>query len=164
MTYRTGLGTDAHPLVAGRNLVLGGHIVPFELGLAGHSDGDVLVHAVIDALLGAAALGDIGSHFPSSDPGNAGISSITLLQETVNKVCEAGWMATFVDATIIAQRPTLAPHMGRIIAGLAGGLSLDEPQVNVKATTTDGLGFTGRGEGIAALAVVTVTHTRDATG
>jgi len=156
MSYRTGLGTDVHPLVTGRSLVLGGHSVPFEMGLDGHSDGDVLVHAVIDALLGAAALGDIGAHFPSTDPGNAGISSIVLLKRTVKKVREAGWKATFVDATIVAQRPTLAPHMGHIRAGLAAGLSLDETQVNVKATTTDGLGFTGRGEGIAALAVATL--------
>ena len=156
MTYRTGLGTDVHPLVAGRPLVLGGHSVPFEMGLDGHSDGDVLVHAVIDALLGAAALGDIGTHFSSSDPGNAGISSIVLLKRTVEKVRNAGWLATFVDATIVAQRPTLAPHIGRIKAGLAAGLSLDETQINVKATTTDGLGFTGRGEGIAALAVTTL--------
>jgi 2-C-methyl-D-erythritol 2,4-cyclodiphosphate synthase len=156
MTYRTGLGTDVHPLVAGRSLVLGGYSVPFEMGLDGHSDGDVLVHAVIDALLGAAALGDIGAHFPSSDPGNARISSIVLLKRTVEKVRDAGWRATFVDATIVAQRPTLAPHIGRIRAGLVAGLSLDETQVNVKATTTDGLGFTGRGEGIAALAVATL--------
>jgi 2-C-methyl-D-erythritol 2,4-cyclodiphosphate synthase len=156
MTHRTGLGTDVHPLVAGRPLVLGGYSVPFEMGLDGHSDGDVLVHAVIDALLGAAALGDIGSHFPSSDPRNAGISSIVLLKRTVEKVQSAGWMATFVDATIVAQRPTLAPHIGRIKAGLAAGLSLNETQVNVKATTTDGLGFTGRGEGIAALAAATL--------
>ena len=156
MTYRTGLGTDVHPLVAGRDLILGGHAVPFDLGLDGHSDGDVLTHAVIDALLGAAALGDIGAHFPSSDPGNAGISSITLLERTVEKVRDAGWKADFVDATIVAQRPTLAPHISRIRAGLAAGLSLEETQVNVKATTTDGLGFTGRGEGIAALAVATL--------
>jgi 2-C-methyl-D-erythritol 2,4-cyclodiphosphate synthase len=156
MSYRTGLGTDVHPLVAGRDLVLGGHTVPFELGLDGHSDGDVLTHAIIDALLGVAALGDIGTHFPSSDPGNAGISSITLLQRTVEKVREAGWMADFVDATIVAQRPTLAPHIGSIKSGLARALALDETQVNVKATTTDGLGFTGRGEGIAALAVATL--------
>ena len=163
MSYRTGLGVDVHPLVAGRLLVLGGHAVPHDLGLAGHSDGDVLAHAVIDALLGAAGLGDIGSLFPSSDPDLAGASSLALLDETVRRVAEAGWRATYVDATIVAQRPTLAPHIGRIRNGLAGALSLDSADVNVKATTTDALGFIGRGEGIAALAVATMTRVDPAT-
>ena len=162
MSYRTGLGADVHPLVAGRPLVLGGHAVPHDLGLAGHSDGDVLTHAVIDALLGAAGLGDIGSLFPSSDPKLAGVSSLALLDQTVRRVSEAGWRATYVDATIVAQRPTLAPHIARIRGGLAGALSLDLADVNVKATTTDALGFIGRGEGIAALAVATMTRVNPA--
>ncbi len=163
MSYRTGLGADVHPLAAGRPLVLGGHAVPHDVGLAGHSDGDVLTHAVIDALLGAAGLGDIGSLFPSSDPKLAGVSSLALLDETVCRVTEAGWRATYVDATIVAQRPTLAPHIARIRGGLAGALSLDLADVNVKATTTDALGFIGRGEGIAALAVATMTRVIAAT-
>ena len=162
MRYRTGLGADVHPLVAGRPLMLGGHAVPHDLGLAGHSDGDVLTHAVIDALLGAAGLGDIGSLFPSSDPKLAGVSSLALLDQTVRRVSEAGWRATYVDATIVTQRPTLAPHIARIRGGLAGALSLDLADVNVKATTTDALGFIGRGEGIAALAVATMTRVNPA--
>ena len=160
LTYRTGLGFDVHPLVPGRALVLGGHTVPHDAGLDGHSDGDVLSHAVIDALLGAAGLGDIGGHFPSDDPAYDGASSVRLLAVAVESAAEVGWKATFVDATIVAQRPVLAPHIGRIRSGLARALSLDESDVNVKATTTDGLGFTGRGEGIAALAVATLTTLR----
>ena len=156
MTQRTGQGIDVHPLVPNRPLVLGGQTIPFEMGLAGHSDGDALAHAVIDALLGGAGLGDIGSHFPSTDAAHAGASSLALVRQAVEKAAAAGWKATYVDATIVAQRPTLASHIGAIRAGLADALSLNESQVNVKATTTDGLGFTGRGEGIAALAVATV--------
>ncbi len=155
---RTGLGVDVHPLAAGRALVLGGVEVPFELGLSGHSDGDVLAHAVIDALLGAAGLGDIGAMFPSSDPSLAGASSLSMLARAADRARAAGWRATYVDATIVAQRPTLAPHVAGMRAGLAGALSLEVDEVNVKATTTDGLGLIGRGEGIAALAVATVTR------
>lgn len=158
MTHRTGIGTDIHPFAPGRPLVLGGHSVPHDMGLAGHSDGDVLAHAVIDALLGGAGLGDIGTHFPSSDPDLSGARSLSLLERTVDLAARAGWRATYVDATIVAQRPTLAPHIGRIRSGLAGALSLDPSEVNVKATTTDALGFIGRGEGIAALAVATVAR------
>lgn len=161
MTYRTGLGTDVHPLVAGRPLVLGGHSVPFEMGLDGHSDGDVLVHAVIDALLGAAALGDIGTHFSSSDPGNAGISSIVLLKRTVEKVRNAGWLATFVDATIVAQRPKLTEQITAMRSAIAAAIGIDASSVNIKATTEDGMGFTGTGDGIAALAVAAITELRE---
>ena len=159
MSVRTGLGIDIHPLAAGRDLVLGGVSVPFEMGLEGHSDGDVLAHAVIDALLGAAGLGDIGAMFPSSDPALAGASSLAMLAAAASRASEAGWRATYVDATIVAQRPILAPHVGGMRAGLAGALSMDTADVNVKATTTDRLGMIGRGEGIAALAVATVAAT-----
>ena len=152
---RIGTGYDVHPLVPGRPLTLGGITIPFERGLAGHSDGDVLVHAVIDALLGAAALGDIGHHFPSSDPRYQDISSLRLLEETM-RLLGGHWRIVNVDATILAERPFLKPFLGEMRQHLAGvlGLSLDE--VSIKATTTDGLGFTGRGEGIAAQAVALI--------
>ena len=156
MSARSGIGFDVHPLVEGRDLVLGGMSVAFEKGLSGHSDGDVLAHAVIDALLGAAGLGDIGVHFPSGDSRFEGIASTKLLRETVGLVAAGGWQATYVDATILAERPVLGPSIPRIQASLATHLTLDRSLVNVKATTTDGLGFVGRGEGIAALCVVTL--------
>ena len=155
MTVRTGIGIDAHPLVCGRALVLGGVDVPFEKGLGGHSDGDVLIHAVIDALLGAAGMGDIGDHFPASDPDLEGIASTVLLARTVDLLAARKWRATYVDATIIAERPALKPYMGRMKRAIADTLALREDEVNLKATTTDGLGFVGRGEGIAAVAVAT---------
>ena len=155
MTVRTGIGVDAHPLVGGRPLVLGGVDVPFESGLAGHSDGDVLIHAVIDALLGAAGLGDIGDHFPAADPDLEGIASTVLLSRTVDLLATAKWRATYVDATIIAERPALKPYLGRMERSIADTLGLTGDEVNLKATTTDGLGFAGRGEGVSAIAVAT---------
>jgi 2-C-methyl-D-erythritol 2,4-cyclodiphosphate synthase len=156
MTVRTGIGVDAHPLVEGRPLVLGGVEVPSDRGLSGHSDGDVLVHAVIDALLGAAGQGDIGTHFPSTDAGLKGIASTVLLARANEKLVEHRWRVTYVDATIVAERPALGPYVDRMRQTLADRLGLDADQVNVKATTTDGLGFVGRGEGISSLAVATV--------
>ena len=155
MTVRTGIGIDAHPLVGGRPLVLGGVDVPFEKGLGGHSDGDVLIHAVIDALLGAAGMGDIGDHFPASDPDLEGIASTVLLARTVDLLATRKWRATYVDATIIAERPALKPYLGRMKRAIADALGLREDEVNLKATTTDGLGFIGRGEGISTIAVAT---------
>ena len=156
MKARTGIGFDAHPLVEGRALVLGGVTVPFDRGLAGHSDGDVLSHAVIDALLGAAGLGDIGDHFPSGDPAYLGIASVDLLERTARLLGDRSWQPAYVDATIVAQQPVLKPYISQIRRGIAVSLGLGEDMVSVKATTTDHMGFTGRGEGIAALAVVTV--------
>ena len=156
MTARTGIGVDVHPLVEGRPLVLGGVTVPFARGLDGHSDGDVLVHAVIDAMLGGAGLGDIGTHFPSSDPKTEGIASSELLRRTADTLADSGWQTLYVDATILAERPVLRPYMAQIKQSLAALLRLDADSVNVKATTSDGLGLIGRGEGIAALAVATV--------
>ncbi len=156
MTARTGIGIDVHPLVEGRPLVLGGVTVPFARGLDGHSDGDVLVHAVIDAMLGGAGLEDIGTHFPSSDRETKGIASSVLLTRTVDTLADSGWQTLYVDATIVAERPVLRPHMAQIKQSLAALLRLDADSVNVKATTSDGLGSIGRGEGIAALAIATV--------
>ena len=155
MTVRSGIGVDAHPLMDGRPLVLGGVDVPFDKGLAGHSDGDVLIHAVIDALLGSAGMGDIGDHFPSADPGLKGIASTVLLARTVELLAAGKWRATYVDATIIAERPPLKPYLGHMKRSIADTLGLSEAEVNLKATTTDGLGFAGRGEGISAIAVAT---------
>ena len=156
MTPRSGIGVDVHPLVSGRPLVLGGVTIPFEKGVAGHSDGDVLIHAVIDALLGGAGLGDIGTHFPSSDSQYEGIASARLLGLTLDLLSRHGWRPLYVDATILAERPALRPFMDRMRQALATSLGLDLPNVNLKATTTDGLGFVGRGEGIGSLAVATV--------
>lgn len=153
---RTGIGIDVHPLAAGRDLVLGGITIPFESGLDGHSDGDVLVHAIIDALLGAAGLGDIGLHFPSSDDRYKGIASTKLLPPTLDLLNERRWRTTYVDATILAEQPVLRPYMDRIRESLAECMGVSKEEINVKATTTDGLGFVGRGEGIAALAVATI--------
>ena len=159
MTFRSGIGVDVHPLVEGRPLLLGGVSVPFEKGLLGHSDGDALVHAVIDALLGGAGLGDIGAHFPSSEPRYEGADSGELLVETVRLLAESGWRATYVDATILAERPPLSPYIGSMRQSLAGSLNVQTSQVNVKAKTTDGLGFLGKGEGVAALVVATLQPT-----
>ena len=153
---RIGSGFDAHRLVAGRPLILGGVTVPYHLGLDGHSDADVLTHAVCDALLGAAALGDLGRHFPSSDAALAGISSLDLLRRTVDLVAERGWTILNVDATIIAQRPKLAGHLEAMRDRLAEAAGVLPLEISLKATTTDGLGFTGRGEGIAAQAVALI--------
>ena len=156
MTIRSGIGFDVHPLVAGRPLVLGGVTLPHFSGLKGHSDGDTLTHAVIDAVLGGAGLGDIGTHFPSSDERYEGVESIVLLESTRDLLASSSWRVTYVDATIIAEEPKLSPFVTRMANNLSAALNLDAKSVNVKATTTDHLGFTGRREGIAALAVATL--------
>jgi 2-C-methyl-D-erythritol 2,4-cyclodiphosphate synthase len=150
---RIGQGFDAHRLVAGRPLVLGGVPIPFESGLEGHSDGDVLLHAVASALLGALGEGDLGRHFPSSDPALAGIPSRAIVERVAALVRSAGLAIGNVDATVVAEAPRLAPHLAKMQAALADALGTDPARVNVKATSTDGLGSVGRGEGIAALAV-----------
>ncbi|HQZ45030.1 MAG TPA: 2-C-methyl-D-erythritol 2,4-cyclodiphosphate synthase [Usitatibacteraceae bacterium] len=150
---RIGQGFDVHRLVAGRRLVIGGVEIAHDKGLQGHSDADVLLHAVCDALLGAAALGDIGRHFPDSDPRYAGADSRELLRHVAKLLRERGLAAENVDATIVAQAPRMAPHVAAMAANIAADLGIDAARVNVKATTTEGLGFAGRGEGIAAQAV-----------
>ncbi len=151
---RIGQGYDAHRFGADRPLVLGGVVVPHDRGLLAHSDGDVLVHALCDALLGAAALGDIGRHFPDTDPAYAAIDSRILLRRVMAVLGDRGLRVLNADATIVAQRPRLAAHLPAMQANLAQDLGVAVGQVNVKATTTEGMGFTGRGEGIAAYAVV----------
>ena len=151
--FRIGHGYDVHRLVPGRKLILGGVEVPFDRGLLGHSDADVLTHAVMDALLGAAGLGDIGKLFPDSDPAYAGISSLLLLDRVAQRLREAGWQVGNVDATVLAQQPKLAPHIPKVRQNLARHLGILQEQVNVKATTEEGLGFTGAGQGMAAHAV-----------
>ena len=153
---RVGIGYDVHPLVEGRPLLLGGVPVPHPRGLEGHSDGDVLVHAIIDALLGAVALGDIGQHFPSGDPRYQGISSLRLLEETLRLLQAHQWRVTGVDATIVAEQPRLSPSIPAMRQRLAEVLGLPLDSVSVKAKTTNGLGFIGREEGMAAQAVATV--------
>lgn len=157
-TYRSGFGYDVHRLVEGRPLVLGGVEVPFERGLEGHSDADVLLHALIDAILGAAGEGDIGAHYPSSDSSLKGISSATMLAEIAGLVADKGWRVENVDGTIVAQRPRLSPHTPRMKARIAEILQIDSERVNVKSKTTDGLGFTGTGEGMAAYCTVMLSH------
>ena len=157
---RIGQGFDAHALVAGRKLVIGGVQISFEKGLEGHSDADVLVHAVCDALIGAAALGDIGAHFPDTDPRYQGIDSRKLLRETVRLLDEHGWRVANIDATIIAQAPKMAPHVPEMRENIAADLRIAVADVSIKAKTTEQLGFVGRGEGIAAEAVVLVTRRR----
>jgi 2-C-methyl-D-erythritol 2,4-cyclodiphosphate synthase len=151
---RVGHGFDVHALVAGRKLIIGGVEIPFERGLEGHSDADVLLHAVTDALLGAAALGDIGRHFPDASAVYRGADSRALLRAAMAKVAAAGYIVANIDATIIAQEPKMAPHIPTMVANIAADLGLKPGQVNVKAKTTERLGFTGRGEGIVAEAVV----------
>ncbi|MHB8354016.1 MAG: 2-C-methyl-D-erythritol 2,4-cyclodiphosphate synthase [Burkholderiales bacterium] len=150
---RIGQGFDVHALVPERRLVIGGVEIPYALGLEGHSDADVLLHAVCDALLGAIALGDIGRHFPDSDAAYKNADSRVLLRQVVALIHAAGFVPINVDATIIAQAPRMAPHIPRMITNLAADLGVSEDVVNIKATTTEKLGFTGRGEGIAAQAV-----------
>jgi len=151
---RIGTGFDVHPFADGRALVLGGVAVEHERGLAGHSDADVLTHAICDALLGAAALGDIGRHFPDSDPAFRGISSLELLRRTVALLSAAGWRPLQVDTCLLAEAPRIAPHVPAMRRALAAVLGIPEDAVGIKATTTEGLGFAGREEGIAAYAVV----------
>lgn len=157
MSTRTGIGWDSHRLVEGRSLILGGVELAFERGLDGHSDADVLTHAIIDALLGAAGLDDIGTHFPDTDPRYKGADSIELLRAVVRLVIDAGFAIEHVDSTVVMERPKLAPRRDEIRAALALALDLDAAQVNVKASTGERLGFVGRGEGVAALAVATLT-------
>jgi 2-C-methyl-D-erythritol 2,4-cyclodiphosphate synthase len=156
---RVGLGYDAHRLVAGRPLILGGVEIPHALGLLGHSDADVLTHAIGDALLGAVGAGDLGTHFPDKDPTYKNISSLILLERIMQIVRDRGFAPKNVDATIVAQEPRLAPHIPAMQAKLAPILGVTPADVNIKATTTEHMGFTGRGEGIAAYAVVLVTKT-----
>lgn len=150
---RIGMGYDVHRLAEGRKLILGGAEIPWEKGLLGHSDADVLVHAVMDALLGAAALGDIGQHFPDTDPAYEGADSLQLLRKVGEILAEAGYRVGNVDATVIAQRPKLAPYREQMRKNIAEALGAEVSQVSVKATTEEGLGFTGAGEGIAAQAI-----------
>lgn len=152
--FRVGTGFDVHQLVAGRALIMGGVTIPYERGLLGHSDADVLLHAIADALLGAVALGDIGKHFPDNDPAYKGADSRVLLRSVVARVRETGWQVGNIDATIIAQAPKMAPHIAQMRANIAEDCGVAVDSVSVKATTTEQLGFTGRGEGIAAQASV----------
>jgi len=156
MKIRVGEGWDIHALVAGRPLVLGGVTIPHSHGLAGHSDADALAHAITDALFGAAAIGDIGRHFPDTDPRFKGIDSRELLRRVAGLVREEGFVPLNVDATIVAEAPRMAPHIPAMVAHIAADLGIDGGRVNVKATTTEKLGFAGRGEGIAAQAVCLV--------
>ena len=156
---RIGTGYDVHRLVDGRKLIIGGVNIPYEKGLLGHSDADVLLHAICDALLGAAGLGDIGKHFPDTDPRFKGISSIALLGEVCRLLGKAGYRVNNIDATIVAERPKMAPHVPTMIANIAAAVQVDARSVNVKATTTEGLGFAGKGEGIEAHAVCTIART-----
>ena len=156
MTIRIGSGYDVHAFAPNRPLILGGVTIPYELGLAGHSDADVVIHAVVDALLGAAALGDIGQHFPSSDARWKDQPSTVFLDYTLDLLCQQGWRISNIDATIVAERPRMTPHTPTMRAHLAGRLRLEIEQVSMKAKTTDGLGFTGRGEGIACYAVALI--------
>lgn len=159
MNIRIGHGFDVHAFAQGRRLIIGGVDIPFDRGLAGHSDADVLLHALCDALLGAAGLGDIGRHFPDSDPRYEGIDSRELLRHVAGLLRAAGWRTGNIDATIIAQAPRMAPHIADMRANIAADLDLAAAAVNVKATTTERLGFTGRGEGIAAEAVCLILRT-----
>jgi 2-C-methyl-D-erythritol 2,4-cyclodiphosphate synthase len=152
----TGIGYDCHRFASGRRLVLGGVQVEHDRGLEGHSDADVLIHAIIDAMLGAGALGDIGQHFPDTDPQYAGADSLELLRATVTLLAGAGLTVTHVDATVVLERPKLAPVRDAMRERLAGALGLDLRSVSVKATRGEGMGFVGREEGIAALAIATV--------
>jgi 2-C-methyl-D-erythritol 2,4-cyclodiphosphate synthase len=156
--FTTGIGWDSHRLVAGRPLILGGVAIPYERGLDGHSDADVLAHAIIDALLGAAGLGDIGEHFPDTDARWAGADSLELLRAVVALVTERGHAIAHVDSTVVMERPKLGSHKAAIRAALAAALGIAEARVNVKASTGEGMGFVGRGEGVAALAVVTLAR------
>ena len=158
---RIGQGYDVHRLVQDRPLILGGVEVPYEKGLLGHSDADVLIHAVMDALLGAAALGDIGQHFPDTDPAYKGISGVELLKKVGELLDEKGFVIENIDSTIIAQRPKLASYRPQMAANIADALHLDVSRVSVKATTEEGLGFTGNGEGISAQAIALLTEAAD---
>lgn len=151
--FRVGQGFDVHPLVEGRPLVIGGVRVPFERGLAGHSDADVLAHAICDAILGAAGLGDLGTHFPASDQRWAGADSLTFVRAAAELTAEAGWMVGNVDATVCCDRPRLGRHVDHMRALLAGAMNIDPAQIRVVPKAAEGMGFPGRGEGVFALAV-----------
>lgn len=153
---RVGMGYDVHRLTVGRKLIMGGVEIPYEKGLLGHSDADVLLHAIMDALLGAAALGDIGKHFPDTDPKYEGASSIRLLEHVGELLDENGYIIENIDATIIAQKPKMRPHIDQMRENIARALNIDADQVNVKATTEEGLGFTGTGEGISSQAICAI--------
>lgn len=153
---RVGMGYDVHRLVENRDLIIGGVKIPYEKGLLGHSDADVLLHAIMDALLGAAALGDIGKHFPDSDPEYKGADSLVLLKRVGELLSEEGYVIENIDSTIIAQKPKMAPHIEQMRKNIADALGLDISRVNVKATTEEGLGFTGTGEGISSQAVALI--------
>jgi 2-C-methyl-D-erythritol 2,4-cyclodiphosphate synthase len=156
--FRIGQGYDCHALVPGRKLILGGVTIPHSSGLLGHSDADALLHAITDALFGAAALGDIGRHFSDTDPQFAGADSRALLREAVKRVAVAGYAVANIDATIIAQAPKMAPHIAQMVANIAADLGVEIAQVNVKAKTNEELGYLGREEGIAAEAVALLFH------
>lgn len=160
---RVGMGYDVHRLTEGRDLIIGGVKIPYDKGLLGHSDADVLLHAISDALLGAASLGDIGKHFPDTDPAYKGISSVILLQKVGELLSEKGFLIENIDATIIAQAPKMRPHIDAMRENIAKALLIDVSQVNVKATTEEGLGFTGTGEGISSQAVCLLTSPFDLT-
>lgn len=160
---RVGTGYDVHRLVEGRKCIIGGVDIPYEKGLLGHSDADVLLHAIMDALLGAAALGDIGKHFPDSDPLYKGISSIELMKHVGGLIAAEGYVVENIDSTIIAQAPKMRPHIDTMRANIADALCIDIGQVSVKATTEEGLGFTGSGEGIAAQAICSLASAFDYT-
>lgn len=153
---RVGMGYDVHRLVPERDLIIGGVKIPYEKGLLGHSDADVLLHAIMDALLGAAALGDIGKHFPDNDPAYKGADSLMLLGRVGELLSDEGYVIENIDSTIIAQKPKMAPHIEQMRKNIADTLGLDISRVNVKATTEEGLGFTGTGEGISAQAVALI--------
>ena len=156
---RIGHGFDVHRLVADRPLVLGGVTIPWHLGLLGHSDADVLLHAICDAILGALGLGDIGKHFPDTDPAYRGIDSTRLLAQVIALAAARGWQVSNLDATVVAQQPRLAPHIPAMVTRIAEVCRVEAERINVKATTTEQLGYTGRGEGIAAYAVVLMCRT-----
>ena len=158
---RIGMGYDVHKLVENRDLILGGVKIPYEKGLLGHSDADVLLHAIMDALLGAAALGDIGKHFPDTDPAYKGISSIKLLVHVAELLRKQEYAVGNIDATVIAQKPKMAPHIPQMRKNMADALGISESKINIKATTEEGLGFTGRGEGIASQAICLLIEKQD---
>lgn len=160
---RIGMGYDVHRLVEGRDLIIGGVTIPYEKGLMGHSDADVLAHAVMDSILGAAALGDIGKHFPDTDPSYKGISSMELMRKVAELLAEKGIVIENIDATIIAQAPKMRPYIDTMCEHMAKALDIEIDQINVKATTEEGLGFTGSGEGISSHSICLVTSPFDLT-
>lgn len=155
---RIGMGYDVHKLVEDRKLIIGGVEIPFEKGLLGHSDADVLLHAIMDSLLGACALGDIGKHFPDTDPKYKGISSMKLLEETGMLILQKGYSINNIDATIIAQKPKMSPHIELMRKNIAAALNIDIDQINIKATTEEGLGFTGEMLGISSQSIASVNR------